>query len=56
MTFSMKRFFFVYYKCIAEAPPNLPLEKLVQTERNTNEKKFFSFGLVFLPGEVTKRV
>ena len=49
MTFSMKRFFFVYYKCIAEAPPNLPLEKLVQTERNTNEKKdFFSFGLVFL--------
>ena len=41
MTFSMKRFFFVYYKCIAEAPPNLPLEKSVQTERNTNEKKDF---------------
>ena len=48
MTFSMKRFF-IYYKCIAEVPPNLPLEKLVQAERNPNEKKeFFSFGLVFL--------
>jgi len=29
--------------CIAEVPPNLPLEKLVQTERNTKRKRIFSF-------------
>ena len=47
MRYKTKKNFFRF--CIAEAPPNLPLEKLVQTERNANEKKiFFSFGLVFL--------
>ena len=54
MTFSMKRFFFVYYKYIAEAPPNLPLEKLVQTERDTKRKRIF-FRFVLLRCRLTCR-
>ena len=31
----------IFSFCIAEVPPNLPLEKLVQTERNTKRKRIF---------------